>query len=105
MCTRYDLSKTSMESMDLQVELSMILEIGNQGAVDLANNLSADGCIRHVDVCQNFLRELREDSILILKWIPCPLNDVDLRTKNLAGPDFENHLKVYTCKNEYSRMS
>ena len=91
--------------MELQVELPMILEVNNQGAVDLANNWSAGGRTRHVDVRQNFLRELKEAGILIVKWIPGPKNDVDLHTKNLAATDFEKHVAVYTGKDEYSGMN
>ena len=58
-----------VQSMKLQVELPMILEIDNRGAVDLANNWSVGGRTRHVDVRQNFLRELKEQGIIIVKWI------------------------------------
>jgi hypothetical protein len=97
--------KHLLESMTLQVELPMILEVDNKGTVDLANNWSAGGRTRHVDVRQNFLRELKEDGILLVKWIPGPSNDADLHTKNLSGPDFEKHVETYTGKDEYSRMS
>ena len=59
--------KNLLESVGLQVELPMILEVDNQGAVDLANNWSAGGRTCHVDVRQNFLRKLKEDGILIFK--------------------------------------
>jgi len=97
--------KNLLESVGLQVELPMILEVDNQGAVDLANNWSAGGRTRHVDVRQNFLRELKEAGILIVKWIPGPKNDADLHTKNLAATDFEKHVAVYTGKDEYSGMN
>ena len=59
--------KHLLKSMGLQVELPMILEVNNQGAVDLANNWSTGGRTRHVDVRQNFLHELKEDGTLIVK--------------------------------------
>ena len=49
-----------------------------------------------MDVRQNFLRKLKENGILIVKWIPGPKNDADLHTKNLAATDFEKHVAVYT---------
>ena len=78
------------------VEFPMILEVDNQGAVDLANNWSAGGRTRHVDVRQNFLRKLKENGILLVKWIHDPTNDADLHTKNLTAVDFEKHIAVYT---------
>ena len=83
----------------------MILEIDNQGAVDLANNWSIGGRTRHVDVRQNFLRKLKENGILIVKWIPGPTNDADLHKKNLAAADFEKHVAVYTGKDVFSGMN
>ena len=39
-----------LQSLRLEVELPMILEMDNKGAVDLANNWSVGGRTRHVDV-------------------------------------------------------
>ena len=97
--------KNLLESIGLLVELPMILGVDNQGTFDLANNWSADGRTRHVDVRQNFLRKLKEDGILIVKWISGPTNNADLHTKNLADSDFENHAAVYIGKDEYSGMN
>ena len=58
-----------------------------------------------MDVRQNFLRKLKENGILLVKWIPGPTNDADLHTKNLAAVDFEKHVAVYTSKDEYSGMN
>ena len=45
-----------LQSLGLEVELPMILEMDNKGAVDLANNWSVGGRTRDVDVRNNFLR-------------------------------------------------
>jgi hypothetical protein len=44
-----------VESMGLQVELPMLLEIDNKGAKDLINNWSVRGRLRHIKVKQCFL--------------------------------------------------
>ena len=54
-------------SIGFEVELPMILEVDNQGCVDLANNQTADGRTRHVDVRRNWLRVLKEKGILVVK--------------------------------------
>ena len=82
--------KHVMESMDLKVQLPMVLDIENQAAVHLANNWSVGGRTRHIDVRQCFLRELKEAGTLLVKWIPGPLNEADIFTKNLSGPMYEN---------------
>ena len=45
-----------MESLELKVKLSIILEVDNKGTVDLINNWSVGGKTRHVETCQLFLR-------------------------------------------------
>ena len=55
--------------MGLQVNLPMILEMDNKGAVDLANNWSIGGRTRHVDVMNYFLRELKDEGVLSIKHV------------------------------------
>ena len=67
-CAQYMLyQKHVLESTELELELSICFEIVNQGAVDLANTWSAGRHTRHVNICQNFLRELKEAGILLVK--------------------------------------
>jgi hypothetical protein len=53
-----------VESMGLKVEKPMILEIDNEGAVDLTSNWSVGGQTRHIDTRYYFLRELKEQGII-----------------------------------------
>jgi hypothetical protein len=97
-----------LESMGLKVKFSMIIEMDNKGAVDLANNWSIGGCTRHVDVQQCFLQELKESKVLDIHWIKGSENNADAFTKNLDGPAFEIcirtlvgqdvHMKSYTSE-------
>ena len=49
-----------LKLMGSEVELPMVLEMDNKGAVDLANNWSVGGRTRHMDVRNYFLRELKD---------------------------------------------
>jgi hypothetical protein len=84
-----------LESIGLKVKKPMILKIDNKGAMDLTNNWSASGRTRHVDVRHHFLRELKEDDIIHVKWIPTSENSADLFTKNLDGPTFTKHMHTF----------
>ena len=84
-----------LESMGLKVEKPMILEMDNKGAVDLANNWSAAGRTRHVAVRICFLRELKEEGVLLCKWIPNEKMSSDIYTKNVGGEAFDRHASVY----------
>ena len=87
--------KRVLESIGLKVRVPMILSVDNKGVMDLANNWSVGGRTRHVTVRTNFLRELKEDGLLIVEWIPTEENSSDLFTKNLQGPLFERHANVF----------
>jgi hypothetical protein len=47
--------KNVLQSLGLKVKLPMVLEMDNQGAVNLANNWSVGGRTRHIDVNSVFL--------------------------------------------------
>ena len=78
-------------SLGLLVELPMILEIDNKGAVDMANNWSVGGRTKHMDVRYLWLRELKEQGLVRVIWTSGESNDADLFTKNLPGPAFRKH--------------
>jgi hypothetical protein len=70
-----------IESLGLQVEKPMIIRVDNEGAHDLAHNWSIRGRTWHIDVRINFLRELKEEGILVLEWISGDKNASDLFTR------------------------
>ena len=93
--------KKVLESMELQVELPMILYVDNKGAKDLMNNWSIGGRTRHVDVRYHFLRELKEQNIIRINWVSTHANCADMFTKNLQGPIFNKHAQVFCGKDNY----
>jgi len=90
-----------LKSIGLRVKKPMILEIDNKGAVDLSHNWSVGGRTRHDSVRQSFLRELEEEEVIKVVWIPTDGNSADLFTKNLSGPTFDKHTAIYCGHDEY----
>ena len=90
-----------LESLGLKLKLSMILCIDNKGAVELANNWTAGGCTRHIEVRQYFLRELKEQNIILTRWISGENMCSDFLTKNLPGALFERHIYPFVRDDEY----
>ena len=84
-----------LNSMELKVKLPMTLYIDNKGAKDLINNWSVGGRTRHIDVRNHFLRQCKEDGLILVKWIHGLENDSDMLTKNLAYPLFKKHVVTY----------
>ena len=93
--------KRLLKSMDLKVELPMVLEVDNKGAMDLCNNWSTGGRTRHVDVRMYFLREMKEAGIINIQWIAGENNSTDMFTKNLATKLFCKHVISYCGQDEY----
>jgi hypothetical protein len=94
--------ENTLESIGLKVELPMVLEMDNKGAVDLVNSFSVGGCTRHIDIKQCFLGELKEAKVLVVKWIPGSENEADLFTKNLDGPFFKLYAELLLGKGALS---
>jgi hypothetical protein len=49
----------------------------------------------------NFLRELKEQGLIVTEWISGDNNPADLFTKNLQGPTFERHAVRFVGFDEY----
>jgi hypothetical protein len=91
----------TMNAVGLKVELPMVLEMDNIGAVHQANNMSVGGRTRHVDVKSHFLRELKEEGLLVIKHISGDDNDSDIFTKNTSVKVFERHIPKFVGTDEY----
>jgi hypothetical protein len=96
-------TKRIIESLGLSVQLPMILEVDNKGAVDLVNNYSVGGRTSHVETRQHFLRQLKEENVIKVIWTPGELNSSDLYTKNLARADFKKNTKAYVGNDTYMK--
>jgi hypothetical protein len=83
-----------LQSLGLRVKQPMILEIDNKGFVDFTQSWSTGGRMRHIDCRYYFLRELREEGIIEVKWIRSEENTADIFTKNLDTATFEKHTKT-----------
>lgn len=57
--------------------------------------MSVGGRTRHVDVKSHFLRELKEEGLLVIKHINGDDNDSDIFTKNTSIKVFERHIPRY----------
>ena len=83
----------------------MLLEMDNKGAVDLANNWSVGGQTRHVDVRNHFLRELKDEGLIMVKHISGDENEADIFTKNTAAPVFNMHICTFVGVDKYMEES
>ena len=66
-----------IESLGLKVRKPMIMHSDNKGAVDLVNGWSVGGGTKHMDSRIMFLRELKEEGVIRVQWIPPNDNSSD----------------------------
>ena len=85
--------KKLLESMELQVELPMIVRCDNKGTADLVNGWSVSGNTKYSQVRTMFVRELKEQGILSVQWISTNENKSNIFTKNADGTTFNKHIK------------
>ena len=90
-----------LTDMNLQVAKPMILEMDNQGAIDIINNWSSTGRTRHMDTRYKFLRELKEANLMQCVWCPTNNNEMDIFTKNVHGPQFKKHISKFVGQDLY----
>jgi len=90
-----------LESLELKVELPMVLEMDNSGAVDIANSWSVGSRTCHVDVRNYFLHELKDKGLLVIRHIAGESNDADIFTKNVTSAIFDRHVSLYVGQDEY----
>ena len=95
MCTRYALCNACTGVNGFENAEADDLWIDKKGAVDLFNNWSVAGRTRHIGARLNFMRELKEQGVLEVKWIASEDNNSDMFTKNLSAPPFEKHMQAY----------
>ena len=88
--------KNFLESLGLKVKLPMVLRMDNKGGVDIFNGWSIAGNTRAVSVRLAYVRELKEAGILKIEWIKSEENCVDIFTKNVDGPTYNKHNRVFT---------
>jgi hypothetical protein len=87
--------------MGLLVKKPMMQKVNNKGAKDLTNNWSVGGHTRHVEVCQCFLRKLKEQGIINCVWVAGATMSSNLFTKNLLWQVYKKHAKVYVSDDKY----
>ena len=58
-----------IKSIGVKVKLPMLLEINNNGAVEMTHNYSLDWRSKYMKIIMLWLRELQEKGVLEVRWI------------------------------------
>ena len=78
-------------SMEKDLELPIIMNVDNTGAIYLANNYSTGPRTKHIDIQTHFVRDLIINGILKVVFIKSEDNDADIFTKNVSEDLYIKH--------------
>ena len=66
-----------------------LLKADNQGMIELSNNNKFHAWTKHIDMRYHFIREVIENEVLDIQYVPTDKNIADIFTKALTRPIFE----------------
>ena len=78
------------EEMKIKIELPIVVNVDNMGAIFMSKNINTSSRSKHIDVRTKYVNEYVEDGKLKIIYVKTEDNDSDLYTKNLGS---ELHLK------------
>ena len=78
-------------SMEKNLELPIIMNVDNTGAIYLANNFTTGPRTKHIDIRAHFVRELIINGILKVVFVKSEDNATDIFTKNVSEDLFVKH--------------
>ena len=82
-----------LESLEIKVELPIIVRIDNVGAIFMSGNKTTTSRAKHVDIRTKYVNEYCEDGKIKIIFVKSVDNDSNICTKNLGGDFFEKHSK------------
>ena len=94
-------AKRILDSMYLQVELPMVIECDNKGAVNLVNGYQVCGGTKHIDIRTYVVRDLKDEGVIVVRWIPTEVNEGDICTKNAKETAYPEQIQNFVGKDEY----
>ena len=81
----------TMQSIGIEVKLTIIVQVDNVGAIFMAENLTTSQRTKHVDIHYHFVREFVEDGFIRIIFVQTMENTADIFMNNVIGPLHEKH--------------
>ena len=83
-----------LRSMQIRVQLPVIMKVDNMGAVYMTDNVTS----RTKHIRSMYVREFAEDGVIKVQFVRTENNDSDILTKNLASALHARHSKKLVWK-------
>ena len=72
---------------------TMCIHYDNSSAINISKNPILHSYTKHIEICNHFIRDLVEEKIVYLKFIPTKHQLADILTKPLDFPRFKYRRK------------
>ena len=90
-CAELMFIKQILEFLGIEVELPIVVEVDNLGAIYMANNETVGGRTRHVDTRYHFVKEFVKNGMVMVVFVKSEDNDADIMTKNVRQNLYMKH--------------
>ena len=80
--------------LKLPLQRPIIINKDNAGALFIVNNATVGQRTKHIDTRYHFVRELVENNVLRITYIPTDENPANLFTKNLVNEKHDNFTTI-----------
>ena len=94
-CAEIMFIKQVLEFLKVKVELLIVVNVDNVGAIYLASNATTSQRTRHIDVRYHFVRDYVEDGVVQIVFVRSEDNDADMFTKNVSKDVYKRHMEKY----------
>ena len=91
----------TLMTMEVPVELPIIVRVDNVGAIFMSDNQTATGRSKHIDIRTNFVREFVEDEFIKIVFVKSEDNNSDGFTKNTNIETYNRHHGNYVVDRSY----
>jgi hypothetical protein len=81
--------------MQIKVQLPIIVNVDNVGAIFMTENVTATSRTRHVDARYHYVREFVAEGFLNIIFVKSADNRSDMFTKNVSADVLGFHVKSY----------
>ena len=75
------------------MQLPVIVEVDNIGAIFMTGNSTCSSCTRHIDTQHCYVKDLQNECLIKVEFVRSEDNVSDIATKNVTGEVHEIHMK------------
>ena len=99
-CTEIVFIKNVIEFLGVTIELPIMVNCDNVGAIYMSYNAKTSPRTKHVSIKRLFVREFVQDGEIAIKFVRSEDNDSDVWSKNTSVAVFEKHTNKFMVYHE-----